>query len=86
MPKASEAALKTPEARHVSDVLDDWLSEQEAAAAARKSVRTLRKWRYLGTGPPYSFFGKTIRYHKPAFIEHFKRNEITPVPSDRRRR
>ena len=68
------------------DVLDDWLSEQEAAAAARKSVRTLRKWRQKRTGPPYSYFGKTIRYHKPAFIEHFKQNEITPVRTSAKQR
>ena len=74
-----KATAKKPKAHYVSDVLDDWLTEKEAAAAARKSVRTLRKWGYLGTGPPYALFGKTIRYHKPAFIDHFKQNEIIPV-------
>jgi hypothetical protein len=68
------------------DMLKEWFSEQEAAAAVHKSVRTLRKWRYQRVGPPYAFFGKTIRYHKPAFIEHFKQSQITPVRATNARR
>jgi hypothetical protein len=60
-------------------VLDEWLSEQEAATAIRKSVRTLRKWRRMGVGPPYAYFGRTIRYRRPAFVEHFRESEISPV-------
>jgi hypothetical protein len=63
----------------VLDVLDEWLSEQEAADAVHKSVRTLRQWRRKGVGPPYAFFGRTVRYRKPAFVEHFRQGEINPV-------
>jgi hypothetical protein len=59
--------------------LDEWLSEEEAAAAAGKTVRTLRQWRRRGVGPPYVFFGRTVRYRKPAFVEHYRRSEITPA-------
>jgi hypothetical protein len=67
------------------DEFDDWLSEQEAAAALRKSVRTLRKWRGQGVGPPYTFFGRTVRYRKPALVDHFRQSEITPVRAARGR-
>jgi hypothetical protein len=59
--------------------LDDWMTEAEAAASIGKSVRTLRVWRCKGIGPPYAFFGRTVRYRKPAFIEHFRAIEINPV-------
>ena len=65
--------------KHAHDVLDEWLSEQEAAAALRKSVRTLRKWRGQGMGPPYAYFGRTVKYRGPALVEHFRQSEITPV-------
>jgi hypothetical protein len=39
----------------VSVELDEWLSEQEAAEAIKKSIRTLRDWRRKGLGPPYAF-------------------------------
>jgi hypothetical protein len=53
--------------------LDEWLSEQEAAAAANKTVRTLRAWRRRGEGPPYALFGRTVKYRKARFIEHFRK-------------
>jgi Helix-turn-helix domain len=64
-------------------VLDDWLSEQEAAAEIKKSVRTLRAWRRRGKGPPYALFGRTIRYRRAGLIEHFRTIEVHP--SARRR-
>jgi hypothetical protein len=58
--------------------LDEFLSEEAAAAAIGKSLRTLRQWRRRGIGPPYVKFGRTIRYRKP-FVEHFRQAEIRPV-------
>jgi len=66
------------------DEFDEWLTEQEAAAALRKSVRTLRKWRGQRIGPPYAYFGRTVRYRKPALVEHYRASEITPVRMRRR--
>jgi hypothetical protein len=63
--------------------LDDWLSEEEAAAAVHKTIRTLRSWRKRRTGPPYAYFGRTIRYHRPTFIEFFKASQIMPVRTRR---
>ena len=59
--------------------LDEWLTEEEAAAAVGKSVRTLRVWRRTGMGPPYALFGRTIKYRKPAFVEYFRASEVDPV-------
>jgi hypothetical protein len=64
-------------------VLDDWLSEKEAAAEVRKTVRTLRAWRKRREGPPYAYFGRTIRYHRPAFINFFKARQIQPARTRR---
>jgi hypothetical protein len=63
----------------VDDALAEWLSEEATAAAVKKTVRTLRQWRRKGKGPPYTHFGRTVRYRKPALIEHFKQSEIVPV-------
>jgi hypothetical protein len=60
------------------DDLDEWMSEAETAAAAGKTVRTLRQWRRKGVGPPYAYFGRTIKYRKPAFISHYRQSEINP--------
>jgi len=61
------------------DTLADWMSEREAATAVHKTVRTLRAWRKRREGPPYAYFGRTIRYHRPAFIEFFKASQIVPA-------
>jgi transposase len=58
---------------------DEWLSEREAAAEIGKSTRTLRVWRRKRIGPPYTMFGRTVKYRKPALVEHFRKAEITPA-------
>jgi hypothetical protein len=63
------------------DDLDVWLTEQETADAVGKTVRTLRQWRRRGVGPPYAYFGRTIKYRKPALIAHYRRSEIKPIRS-----
>jgi hypothetical protein len=60
-------------------VLEEWVSERDAAAALHKTVRTLRQWRRKGVGPPYGFFGRTVRYRKSSLEEHFRQSEIIPV-------
>ena len=65
-------------------VADEWMSEAEAAAEVKKTIRTLRDWRKRRVGPPYSYFGWTVRYHRPTFAEHFKATQIMPVRKLRR--
>jgi hypothetical protein len=55
------------------------MTEAEAAAEAKKTVRTLRLWRKRGIGPPYTYFGRTPKYRRRAFFEHFRQAEIVPV-------
>jgi len=68
----------------MSSIADEWLSEQEAAAEIRKTVRTLREWRKKRVGPPYAYFGRTVRYHRPTFGEYFRANQIMPTRKLRR--
>ena len=63
----------------LDDDLDEWLTPREAAAQANKTVRTMRQWRKRGIGPPYAYFGRTVRYRKHAFREHFRAREIVPA-------
>src|SRR5262245_56720060 len=74
-PKGAISPAMTPER---PNMLSDYFSEQEAAAELGKTVRTLRKWRRERKGPPYTYFGKTVRYRKPAVIEYYRRTEIDP--------
>ena len=63
---------------------DEWMSEAEAAAEVHKTVRTLRQWRKKREGPPYAFFGRTVRYHRASFIHHFEASQIMPARKSRR--
>jgi hypothetical protein len=47
------------------------VNEQEAAAALRLSVKTLRRWRWMKTGPPWYRIGAAVRY-APSDLEAFK--------------
>ena len=58
---------------------DEWMTEREAAAKAGKTVRTMRQWRRNRQGPPWALFGRTIKYRKTAFAEHFRASEINPA-------
>ena len=66
------------------NLLADWMTEEEAAAAVDKTVRTLRDWRKRREGPPYAFFGRTVRYHRANFIRHFEASQIMPAHKSRR--
>jgi len=63
---------------------DEWMSEAEAAAEVHKTIRTLRQWRKKRIGPPYAFFGRTVRYHRANFIRHFEASQIMPAHKSRR--
>jgi hypothetical protein len=62
----------------------EWLSEQETAAEIRKTVRTLRQWRKKRQGPPYAFFGRTVRYHRPTLLDFYQKAQIEPLRKVRR--
>jgi hypothetical protein len=63
----------------VAGVLADWLDEDEVAAETGKKVRTLRSWRKQGKGPPFTRFGRTVKYRRDSLVAYFKSQEETPV-------
>ena len=60
-------------------LLENWLTEDEAAAALRKSKRTLALWRQLRKGPAWTRNGKEILYRRDAIPEYLRANETQPV-------
>ena len=86
-PPLKRRLLKFRKRRHLSgsvNRMDQTCSTNGSPSRRRrlrsdKSVRTLRKWRGQGVGPPYAYFGRTIRYRKPALVEHYRQSEINPV-------
>ena len=60
-------------------MLDEWMTEEETAAEVGKTVRTIRKWRQKRVGPPFAYFGRTVKYHRPTFQEHFKSSQVLLV-------
>ncbi len=47
---------------HATDTTAVFLTEQQVADLICQSVRTLQKWRFLGTGPDFYKFGQSVRY------------------------
>jgi hypothetical protein len=53
--------------------------EAETAEALSVSVRTLRKWRQEGLGPPYVKFGRQIHYSfegRAAWLQSLERKPV----------
>ena len=61
------------EIRESQDVIDEPLTETEAARRLGLKVPTLRAWRSQGRGPAYVRLGRAVRY-LPADIEEFLRS------------
>ena len=66
-------------------LLNDWLTEREAAVEVGKALRTIRQWRKVGKGPPYARFGRTVKYRKSALTEYYRSSEINPARERRGR-
>jgi hypothetical protein len=60
---------------------DDWEPEEQFAQRIGKTRRTLRLWRELRIGPPYSKVGNTILYSHSAWLAYLKSNEVRPARS-----
>ena len=54
---------------NITSLDDEWMTEAQTAAEVHKTVRTLRQWRKRRVGPPYTFFGRTVRYHRPTLSD-----------------
>ena len=53
--------------------------EREKAEQLGVALRTLRKWRQLGKGPPYTKLGKQVHYRDEAQTAWLKSREVQPV-------
>jgi hypothetical protein len=60
-------------------VLAGYLSEPEAAVELGLMGRTLRKYRDLGTGPPYVVIGRKVFYPRAALLDWVNSKIVTPV-------
>jgi hypothetical protein len=47
-----------------TSLLANYLTRDELAKQLNKTVRTIDRWRALGTGPRFVNVGKTIYYHR----------------------
>ena len=56
-----------------------YTSEAETAEEIGHSVRTLRKWRQLGIGPPYVKVGRQIHYSDESRAAWLKSREVQPA-------
>ena len=54
------------------------LTTDQAADILKLKPVTLKKWRVVGTGPPYIRLGGAIRYRQSDLLEYVERATITP--------
>ncbi len=67
------------EDKSIPGIMDDLLTEQEIADLFRKSLRTLQRWRSLGTGPPWIEIGDSKYYRVRTARKWVLSKERTPV-------
>jgi hypothetical protein len=46
------------------EVVDDYLTNEDLAARYKVPLETIRKWRWIGYGPPGARFGRFVRYKR----------------------
>lgn len=66
--------------------LDDILDEQQTAALLHTSVRSLRRWRTEGRGPPYARVGKNVLYRYAGILRWLERREEREAEAAHQRR
>jgi hypothetical protein len=59
-------------------------SESETAKALCVTIRTLRKWRQRGMGPPWVKIGRRVVYSNESRAAWLKGNEVRPVRMEAR--
>jgi hypothetical protein len=61
-----------------------YTDERQTAEDLGVGLRTLRKWRQQGKGPPYVKFARQIHYPNEGRIAWLRRQEVEPVRLERR--
>lgn len=52
------------------------MTEHEVAQRLRVSVKTLRDWRFRGTGPSFHKFGRSVRYMPDDLDAYVRRSKV----------
>jgi len=60
----------------MSNVLEEYIPDEQLAAELDKSPRTLARWRRLREGPPVTKIGKKIFYRRSAVKEWLASLEV----------
>jgi hypothetical protein len=71
---------------HNTLLLDDWLTEGEAAAELKKTPRTLQSWRQKRIGPAWSKNGNVVLYHRDALREYLFAGVVRPSGQKQKRK
>lgn len=62
------------------DVVDDLVTEDEAAKILHQAPRTLTVWRCDGKGPRYTKLGRRIFYRRSWLGEYIEKQTVSPTP------
>jgi hypothetical protein len=65
---------------------DDILDERQTAAVLHTSVRSLRRWRSEGRGPPFAKVGKNVLYRYGGILKWLERREEREAEAAQERR
>ena len=60
----------------IENLLADFLTQQEAAAALKVCERTLDRWRRLDEGPPVTKLGRRILYRRSSLPLGYARGSV----------
>jgi len=58
--------------------MSKWVSERTVSEMSGMSIQTLRNWRHLRKGPPYSKVGRSVRYDLSDVEAYFQQRRIDP--------
>lgn len=75
-----------PEPGKRAGLLDDYMTEAELAADVKKHPRTVKRWRDLRVGPPYSMMGESPIYHIPTARQWIAAGGTAAASNNKRRR
>lgn len=72
--------------RKITNRIPGYTPEAEIAEELNVSVRTLRKWRQLRVGPPWTEVGRQIHYSDESRAAWLKSREVRPITQTRQER
>ena len=60
----------------MSTIIDDLISEDQFASEISRNPRTVKRWRNLRIGPPYTRIGRAVYYRREAIRQWLLNNEV----------